>query len=63
MSVKLRTLACWMGWPPPLMQPPGQAMNSTKSYWREPSRMPSSTRLTLCRPEATQTRTVLPGSS
>ena len=36
MSVKLRTLACWMGWPPPLMQPPGQAMNSTKSYWREP---------------------------
>ncbi len=30
-SVKLRTLAGCVGWPPPFTQPPGHAMNSMKS--------------------------------
>ena len=43
MSVKLRTGAGWMGWPPPLTQPPGQAMTSMKSYCFSPLRTMSST--------------------
>ena len=53
MSVKLRTGAGWMGWPPPLTQPPGQAMISMKSYCASPLRTISSTLPALAVPLTT----------
>ena len=59
---KFRTSAGWVGWPPPLIQPPGQAMTSTKSYCFSPLLIHSNTVAALPIPLTQQTRIFFPTS-
>ena len=56
-SISIRFCALTMGWPPPVTQPPGQAMTSMKVYFFSPALMLSSSFAALAVPWAMATAT------